>query len=107
MSDTKKILRIVEEIRSDLHDTQETMSSFATATEGRFARLEERVDRIEGAMGNMVTKEHFDRRFGELVAGVRNEDDKVNTLVDVLHKRKAISASDRASLRAATPFGKK
>ena len=101
---------------SDVHQTVvdilDTLREFSTNVDHRFATLEFDVATLKSEMAivktTMVTKDYLDEKIvdlrGDLMLFLRKEDQKVNTVVDVLHVRKVISENDAARVFSAGPF---
>jgi predicted nucleic acid-binding Zn-ribbon protein len=83
-----------------------------TKVEGRLTKVEGRLTKVEGRLtkveATVVTKNYLDEKLsdlrGDLVVLMRKEDNKVRKLVDVLKKRKVITAGDAKEILAMEPF---
>ncbi len=81
------------------------VNKFATSVDKRFDGLESRATKIEATM---VTKDYLDDKLGDvkgdLVILMRKEDRKLQSLIDILHKRKVISAQEVKQILSMQPF---
>lgn len=118
-----------------LHEVVETMNSFATDTEGRFGQIDkrfeqidqrfeqidqhfeqidQRFERLEKDVGvikaTIVTKDYLDEKlgksYGDAVAMVRKEDDKVDNLAGLLLDKKLLTRPEAKKIVLMGPFPK-
>ncbi len=95
-------------------EVMETMNAFATDTEGRFERLEKDVQGLKTDVGmikaTMVTRDYIDvsisKSYGDAVAMVRKEDDKVDSFVGLLSNKQLITKPEAKKIVFMGPFPK-
>jgi len=104
---------MAELTRRDLKEVFiESLEPFAKSTQKDFHRIDERFDSIDKRLNKieatMVTKDYLDDKLadlrGDLVVLMRKEDKKLQTLVDVLLKRKVISEKEKNHILSMEPF---
>jgi predicted nucleic acid-binding Zn-ribbon protein len=103
------------------HEILEAINTFADNVETRFDSVDHRLDSVEHRLDsvehrldsveiNMVTKEYLDDKLmdlkSDLVILMRKEDHKLNTLVDILFKKKLLTEQDKEQLTSLEPFPK-
>ena len=110
------------------HEILEAINTFADNVETRFDSVDHRLDSVEHRLEsvehrldsvehrldsveiNMVTKEYLDDKLmdlkSDLVILMRKEDHKLNTLVDILFKKKLLTEQDKEQLTSLEPFPK-
>lgn len=85
----------------------EAINKFSTKTDEKFAKIDERFNKIESSM---VTKDYLDEKLvdlrGDLVVLMRKEDTKVGKLIEVLKKHKVISEAEEKEILSMEPFAK-
>ena len=130
MEDIGQILEIVkanqvaiQESRAAIQETQATLQEFmvavngyATRTESEIAIIKEdiagvkvQLSSIQGQLNTrVVTKDYLDDKLanlkGDLMTFSHKEDTKLTTTIDILTKRRAITAADKKHLLALEPF---
>jgi len=109
-----------------MDEVLEAVTTFADKTEQRFINLETDISGMKGDISGMetdisgikgdigqikaimVTKDYLDDKLsdlrGDLVVMTRKEDNKLKTLVGVLHDKKVITGSDVKKIYSLEPF---
>ena len=104
---TAKVDSLATAQEETFREVMETMNSFATDTEERFERLEKDVGMIKATM---VTRDYIDvsigKSYGDAVAMVRKEDDKVDNFVGLLSNKQLITKPEAKKLVLMGPFPK-
>jgi|SRR3990167_3360178 len=113
-----------KEIMGAIGELHEAVSAFADNVEGRFEKMESRTDSMESKMVTkdyfedrlstfeikMVTKDYLDEKLfdlrGDLSTIIRKEDKKVESLVEILYKKKILTKEDRQEILKMEPFTK-
>ncbi|MDP2790071.1 MAG: hypothetical protein Q8O51_03005 [bacterium] len=107
-----------------INDVLEAIHSFAGQTEIRFEKIEGRLGNLESGMVtkdylekrlnklqvHMVTKDYLDTKLanleGNLIVLTRKEDQKLHTLVDILHDKQVIDDADMRRVERLEPFAR-
>ncbi|MFA6447533.1 MAG: hypothetical protein WCW31_04770 [Patescibacteria group bacterium] len=103
-----------EELRTSVQDILDAVGSFATHVEENFAEIRQDVaglkSEIGGIKASMVTKSYLDEKlgnnYGNAVAMVRKEDVKVDSLTQILAKKKVLSKIEAKEVVHMGPFPK-
>lgn len=104
-----------------IQDVLEAISSFSSSIDDRLNNIEQEIGSMKSDMGSMkseigsmksemVTKSYLDDKMadlrGDLVVLVRKEDDKVVTLVDMLHDNETLTDKEANRILKMEPFPK-
>ena len=115
---TKEIMVAVEKLGKNVDESMgelhEAIGEFSNRVDARFEKLESRMDSMEGKVDSMetrmVTKDYLDEKLfdlrGDLSSIIRKEDKKVESLIEVLYKKKVISKDDKEQILSMEPFPK-
>ncbi len=86
-------------------DIIEAIGEFSNRVDGRFDKIEQRLNRVESTM---VTKEYLDEKMadqrGDLTILMRKEDTKVRALTELLCQKKIITPEEQKRLLGMEPF---
>jgi len=101
----KDILGAVNKFATSVDKRFDGVDKRFDGVDKRFDGLESRVTKIEATM---VTKDYLDDKLGDLkgdlVILMRKEDRKLQSLIDILYKRKVISAQEVKQILSMQPF---
>lgn len=105
----------MDKLETHVSNVLEAIQLFSNRVDERFDKLEGRVGNLESTVGEMkstmVTKDYLDKKLGsnegESVSLVRKEDEKLFELVNILRKRKVISALEAEKVTSMEPFAVK
>ncbi len=93
-----------DEIMEFLKDnmvTQKEFREFKKYVDGRF-------NNVDGRFNNVVTKSYLDDKLadlrGDLTVLMRKEDNKLRTLVEILHEKKTLSDEETRRVFVLEPF---
>ena len=110
------LLKVIQSTRHELsHAIQESqkevieaMQLFASDVDGRFHRIENRLDKVEATM---VTKTYLDDKFADEGSRygllIRETNDKTHRLVDALAIEGSLSPHAAGDITRSKPFGRK
>ncbi|MEK7631816.1 MAG: hypothetical protein AAB445_03040 [Patescibacteria group bacterium] len=115
------------EIMEAIHVFAESIDRRFDAVDKRFDKLEGRLGKVESGMSGMVTKDFLETRLqkfqttmvtkdyldtklanleGNLIVLTRKEDQKLHTLVDILHDKNVIDDNDVRRVERLEPFAR-
>ncbi len=110
-----------------IHVFAESIDRRFDAVDKRFDKLEGRLGKVESGMSGMVTKDFLETRLqkfqttmvtkdyldtklanleGNLIVLTRKEDQKLHTLVDILHDKNVIDDNDVRRVERLEPFAR-
>lgn len=96
-----------KEIIEAIGELHEAVGEFSNRVETRFEKMESRMDSMES---KMVTKDYLDEKLfdlrGDMTSIIRKEDKKVESLIEVLYKKKVISKDEKEQILSMEPFPK-
>ncbi|MDP3900171.1 MAG: hypothetical protein Q8Q23_03770 [bacterium] len=92
----------VDSIEDTNTEILQAVNNFATATEERWQENDKRWQENDGRLtrveATMVTKDYLDDKLadlkGDIITVIRKEDTKLKTLVNILEKRKTLTADE-------------
>lgn len=106
-----KTTKSLQESIGELH---EAINVFASHVDERFEKVDKRFEKMESRMDSMeskmVTKDYLDEKLfdlrGDMTSIIRKEDKKVESLIEVLYKKKILSKEDKKHILQMEPFPK-
>lgn len=111
----------VDALEQQGQDILLTMNHFADQVEQRFLAIEQRLDRVEQRLDKVeqrltrlemsaVTKEYLDEKLyslkGDMIVMFRQENTKLETLVEALQEQRSLSLDKGKKILALEPFPK-
>ncbi len=96
------------------YEILEAVNKFATHTEEQFQEIKSEIGGMKSEIGGMkalmVTKDYLDEKIftmrGDIIAVIKQEDVKYQTLINIMRKRELISFEDEKAILSQPPFPK-
>ncbi len=96
---------------TSLNEVVDILARQMHGIDGRLDGIDGRLDSIEARLATTVTMDYLDDKLadlrGDMMQVVGMENDKLLTVVDLLHKKELVTTVERQTIRLAKPFPKR